>query len=68
MKRYGKVFLFAAALLLATPVFAQMSVPEIPYDSVPDFLNTGDNPHLGEAVASATNSAGRIFGVRGPVL
>jgi hypothetical protein len=61
MKRFWQVLLVAAALLLATPLFAQLSIPEIPYDSVPDFLNTGDNPHLGEAVGVATNSAGHIF-------
>ncbi len=61
MKRSLKVWLLVAALLFATPVFAQLSVPEIPYDSAPDFLNTGDLPLLGEAVGVATNSQGHIF-------
>jgi len=61
MKRSRQVFLVAAVLFFATPALAQLSVPEIPYDSAPDFLNTGDNPYLGEAVGVATNSAGHIF-------
>jgi hypothetical protein len=61
MKGSWKAFLLATVLLLATPALAQLSVPEIPYDSAPDFLNTGDNPYLGEAVGVATNSKGNIF-------
>ena len=61
MKRSLEVFLVAAVLFFATPAFAQLSVPEIPYDSAPDFLNTGENPYLGEAVGVATNSRGHIF-------
>ena len=56
-----KVVVLLAALLLAVPAFAQLTVPEIAYDSTPDFLNTGDMPVLGEAVGVATNSQGHIF-------
>ena len=42
MKRTLQVILPLAALLLAAPAFAQLTVPEIAYDSAPDFLNTGD--------------------------
>ncbi len=58
MKRTLKAILLLAALLLAAPAFAQLNVPEIAYDSTPDFLNTGDMPILGEAVGVATNSQG----------
>lgn len=61
MKRTLKTILLLGALLLAAPAFAQLTVPEIAYDSTPDFLNTGDMPILGEAVGVATNSQGHIF-------
>ena len=61
MKRTLQTILTLAALLLAAPAFAQLNVPEIAYDSTPDFLNTGDMPVLGEAVGVATNSQGHIF-------
>jgi DNA-binding beta-propeller fold protein YncE len=61
MKTFLQVALVFAALLFAAPAFAQLTVPEIPYDSVPDFLNTGDAPILGEAVGVATNSKGHLF-------
>jgi hypothetical protein len=61
MKRFVQVLLVMTALLWSVPASAQLSVPEIPYDSTPDFLNTGDNPYLGEAVGVATNSRGHIF-------
>jgi hypothetical protein len=55
------VILALVALLFAAPAFAQLNVPEIQYDSAPDFLNTGDMPILGEAVGVATNSKGHLF-------
>jgi DNA-binding beta-propeller fold protein YncE len=61
MKSSLKLLLWIAALLMAAPAFAQLNVPEIPYDSAPDFLNTGDAPILGEAVGVATNSKGHLF-------
>jgi hypothetical protein len=61
MKKLLQFALVLAALLMAAPVFAQLNIPEIPYDSAPDFLNTGDAPILGEAVGVATNSKGHIF-------
>jgi hypothetical protein len=60
MKRTLRAILTWAALLLAAPAFAQ-NVPEIAYDSTPDFLNTGDMPLLGEVAGVATNSQGHIF-------
>jgi len=61
MKLTLKTILLLSALLLAAPAFAQLTVPEIAFDSVPDFLNTGDMPILGEAVGVATNSQGHVF-------
>src|SRR3984957_18312212 len=56
----------AAALLSAAPVFAQAKakaqhVPEIQYDSVPNFLKLPAGLYLGEAMGVATNSKGHIF-------
>src|SRR3977135_762899 len=53
-------------LLFSVPVFAQskskaQNVPEIPYESVPNFLKLPPGLYLGEAVAVATNSKGHIF-------
>ena len=56
-----------AAMLLAVPMFAQankakaQNVPEIPYDSVPNFLKLPAGLYLGEAMGVATNSKGHIF-------
>ena len=47
--------------LLASPLFAQISVPEIPFDSAPNLLKMPDNIVMGEAVGVATNSKGHIF-------
>src|SRR5579863_10126989 len=58
--------LAAAALLFASPSFAQtkakaQNVPEIGYDSVPNFLKLPTGMYLGEAMGVATNSKGHIF-------
>jgi sugar lactone lactonase YvrE len=56
----------AALLPLASPAFAQtkakaQNVPEIPYESVPNFLKFPPNLYLGESMGVATNSKGHIF-------
>ncbi len=61
MKRSLQIFLMVVALLFAGPLFAQLSVPEIPYDSAPNLLKMPDDIYLGEAVGVATNSKGHIF-------
>lgn len=62
MKRSSQLLLIAAGLLSAGSfVSAQLVIPEIPYDSVPNFLKMPDDIHLGEAVGVATNSKGNIF-------
>jgi DNA-binding beta-propeller fold protein YncE len=61
MSRCSDFFLVAALLIFATPVFAQVSIPEIPFDSVPNLLKLPEHMYLGEAVGVATNSKGHIY-------
>ena len=64
-----RVFIAAASspgCLLASPAFAQakakaQNVPEIAYDSVPNFLKFPPNIYLGEGIGVATNSKGHVF-------
>lgn len=50
------------AALASLPLFAQLHIPEIPYDSAPDVLKgLSDDIHIGEAVGVATNSQGHLF-------
>src|SRR5579872_5955204 len=58
--------LVALALILAGAIQAQtkakaQNVPEIPYESVPNFLKLPPNLYLGEAMGVATNSKGHVF-------
>ena len=46
---------------IAMPAMAQESVPQIPYESVPNFLKFPPDVHLGEAAGVAVNSKGHIF-------
>src|SRR5579862_8581888 len=61
-----------AALLAFLPLTGQtpaqtkarakaQNVPEIPYESVPNFLKLPPNLYLGEGIGVATNSKGHIF-------
>jgi 6-bladed beta-propeller len=61
MRRCSELLLVAVALLFASPLLAQISVPEIPFDSTPNLLKYPDNIVVGEAVGVATNSKGHIF-------
>jgi hypothetical protein len=45
----------------ALPAWAQETVPQIPYDSVPNVLKMPADMHLGEATGVAVNSKGHIF-------
>jgi DNA-binding beta-propeller fold protein YncE len=62
MKRY-LLALFATTLFAGMPVVAQFVLPEIPFDSAPDFIKTPDDLsiYLGEVAGVATNSKGDIF-------
>jgi len=46
---------------LAFPAWAQESVPQIPFESVPNFLKLPADVHLGEATGVAVNSKGHVF-------
>src|SRR6185437_2268043 len=46
---------------LGATAFAQQSVPEIPYDSVPNFLKLPPNLYLGEVAGVAANSKRHVF-------
>src|ERR1044072_816861 len=67
MKRCLTAGALAAGLLLAAaPSFAQskakaQNVPEIPFESVPNFLKFPPNIYLGEGIGVATNSKGHVF-------
>src|SRR5258707_988665 len=47
-------------LFAATPLFAQQP-PEIPFQSVPNFLKLPPDIHLGEVAGVAVNSKGHLF-------
>jgi hypothetical protein len=60
------VFLAAAVLCAAVPAAAQskakaQNVPEIPYDSVPNFFKLPPTIAFGEGIGIATNSKGHVF-------
>src|ERR1700735_4609925 len=66
MCKLSRALTFAIAMLIATPAaFAQkakaQNVPEIAYDSVPNFLKLPPNLYLGESMGVATNSKGHVF-------
>jgi DNA-binding beta-propeller fold protein YncE len=49
-----------AFVLLANATFAQQPVPEIPFDSAPNFLKLPPDMNLGEASGVAVNSKGEV--------
>ena len=66
MRRGLPSSVLVAMLLIAPSVLAQSkakaeNVPEIPYDSVPNFLKLPPNLYLGEGIGVATNSKGHVF-------
>src|SRR6266478_1684869 len=76
MKRSMNYCFAVMVLLLAEPHFARaqdmtpaqraaqakaQNVPEIPFDSAPNFLKLPPNLYLGEGIGVATNSKGHIF-------
>jgi streptogramin lyase len=55
-----KWLLAGLVLLLSPSAFAQ-TAPEIPFDSVPDFLKLPKDLYLGEVAGVAVNSKGHVF-------
>jgi len=60
MKLFSRV-LFALFVLVAPTSFAQQNVPEILFDSVPDFFRLPPGMNFGEVAGVAVNSKGHIF-------
>jgi hypothetical protein len=57
-----KAYLIGLFLLVSSPaLWAQRAVPQIPFDSVPDFLKLPPNMYLGEVSGVAVNSKGHVF-------
>ena len=61
MKRSLQLVAVVAVLLMGSPLLAQLTVPEIPYESATNLLTTPPDIYLGEAVGVATNSKGSLF-------
>src|SRR5690349_20032432 len=66
MRRLSVSNLIVTLMLFGSSVFAQtkakaQNVPEIPYESVPNFLRFPAGLYLGEAMGVATNSKGHFF-------
>jgi DNA-binding beta-propeller fold protein YncE len=64
VRRWLRLLALASTPVLAQSALAQNAsdaVPQIAYDSVPDFLKLPTDVHLGEAAGVAVNSKGHIF-------
>ena len=56
-----KTWLLALCVVLVAPVSAQQSVPDLAFDSVPDFLALPPGMNFGEVAGVAVNSRGHVF-------
>ena len=56
-----KPLVFGLFVLLSAPVFAQETVPVIPFESVPNAVKLPPNLYLGEVTGVAVNSKKHIF-------
>ncbi|MGH2638944.1 MAG: peptidyl-alpha-hydroxyglycine alpha-amidating lyase family protein, partial [Rhabdochlamydiaceae bacterium] len=57
-----KYRLITLLLILSAPLLGQQrSIPEISYESMPNFLKLPPNLYMGEAAGVAVNSKGDIF-------
>jgi 6-bladed beta-propeller len=56
-----KASLLALFVLLAAPSFAQQTPPDLPFDSVADFLKLPTGMNFGEVSGVAVNSKGHVF-------
>jgi hypothetical protein len=61
MKLSISVLASACLVLSAPPTFAQQSVPEIAFDSVPDYPKLPKGRNLGEVPGVAVNSKGHVY-------
>ena len=52
---------FGTLALLSSPVMAQQSAPEIPFESIPDPLRLPPDLYFGEVTGVAVNSKGHVF-------
>src|SRR5262249_40074130 len=58
---FATAVLAAPAALLAQSKAKATNVPEIPYDSVPNFFKMPPTIYFGEGIGVATNSKGHVF-------
>src|ERR1700722_2525862 len=56
-----KTCLCLLTLILASPLFAQQDVPDLSFDSVPDFFKLPPGANFGEVPGVAVNSKGHVF-------
>ncbi len=56
-----KPCMLALLVLLATPAFGQQGVPDLPFESVPDFLKLPAGMNFGEVSGVAVNARGHVF-------
>jgi hypothetical protein len=61
MKTIGLSLGIAWGLLASLPCAAQTQPPEIPFESVPDFLHLPADLYFGEVAGIAVNSKGHVF-------
>jgi|ERR1700733_6502228 DNA-binding beta-propeller fold protein YncE len=61
MMRLAPIIVAVLLLISVTALAQQPSVPEIPFESVPDLLKLPPDLYLGEAAGVALNSKGHIF-------
>src|ERR1035438_7663460 len=52
---------WSIALFMCAVAAVAQSVPEIPYDSVPNFFKPAADLHFGEVAGVAVNSKGHVF-------
>src|SRR5271169_6694223 len=56
-----RMCLFLLCVLFASPAFAQQNVPELSFDSVPNFFKLPPGMNFGEVPGVAVNSKGHVF-------
>jgi sugar lactone lactonase YvrE len=61
MRRWLIGLTVAVTAPFVAPAWAQQNVPQIPFESVPNFLKLPPDMHLGEATGVAVNSKGHVF-------